>query len=82
MPHQNRAGPERADLIEDDHPPPQRQKRADEKLQPVHEVELRALAATAQDIDLMAKHGVLKHQLAPGPNGMSTTMPAISRACL
>jgi hypothetical protein len=30
------------------------------------EVELRALAAASQDVDLVAKHSVLEHQLASG----------------
>jgi hypothetical protein len=64
MPAQNGLG-----LDEDDRPLPRRQPpRTDQQLQPIDEVELRALAAASQHVDLVAKHGVLEHQLASGPD--------------
>jgi hypothetical protein len=41
--------------------------RTEEQLQPVHEVELRALAAL-KNVDLVAEDGVLDDQLSPGPD--------------
>src|SRR5262245_53757889 len=42
--------------------PPRQQARTDEQLQPVHEVELRALAAASKNVELVAKDGVLEYQ--------------------
>jgi hypothetical protein len=50
--------------------PRRQQARADEQLQPVHEVELRALAAASKNVDLMAENGVLDDQLPPGSDGI------------
>lgn len=64
MPTQNGLG-----LDEDDRPPPRRQPlRTEEQLQPINEVERGALAATPQDVDLVAKHCVLEYQFASGPD--------------
>jgi hypothetical protein len=41
------------------------QARADDQLQPVHEAELRTLAAASKDVDLVAEDGVLDDQLPP-----------------
>ena len=41
-------------------------RRTDEQPQPVHEVELRTLAAASKDVDLVAEDGVLDDQLPPG----------------
>jgi hypothetical protein len=46
--------------------PRRQQARTEEQLQPVHEVELRTLAAASKDVDLVAKDGVLDDQLPPG----------------
>jgi hypothetical protein len=48
--------------------PRRQQARTDEQLQPVHEVELRTLAAASKDVDLVAEDGVLDDQLPPGPD--------------
>ena len=54
-------------LDDHDRPPPRRQQaRADEQLDPIHEVERRALAASSKDVDLVAEHSVLDDQLPPG----------------
>jgi len=64
MPTQNGLG-----LDQDDRPPPRRQPpRTKEQLQPINEVELRALAVASQHVDLVAKHRVLEHQFASGPD--------------
>jgi hypothetical protein len=57
--------------------PRRQQARADEQLQPVHEVELRALAAASKNVDLVAEDGVLDDQL-PVDRTASTATPAIS----
>ncbi len=44
-------------------------------------MELRALAAAPQDVDLAAKHSVIEHQLA-SDRTTSTATPAISLGCL
>jgi hypothetical protein len=46
--------------------PRRQQARADEELKPVHEVELRALAAASKNVDLVGEDGVLDDQLPPG----------------
>ena len=64
VPTQNGLG-----LHEDDRSPPRRQPaRTEEQLQSIDEVELRAVAVASQDIDLVAKHGVLENQLPAGPD--------------
>lgn len=64
MPTQNGLG-----LDDGDRATPRRQQaRADEQLQPVHEVELRALAAASKNVDLVAEDGVLDDQLPLGPD--------------
>jgi len=55
--------------------------RADEQLQPVHKVELRALAAASEDIELMAKDGVLDDQLPPRPNHIDGDACDLARRC-
>jgi len=52
MPAQNGLG-----LDENDHSPPRRQPpRTEKQLEPTDQVELSALAAASQNIDLVAKH--------------------------
>src|ERR1051325_10525579 len=64
MPTQNGLG-----LDQDDDAPPRRQPpRAEEQLQPIHDIEPGSLAATSQHVDLVAKHRVLEHQFASGPD--------------
>jgi hypothetical protein len=70
-PEQAEAGtmPAQNGLRLDDHdrlPPRRQQARADEQLDPIHEVERRALAAPSKDVDLVAQHSVLDDQLPPG----------------
>jgi hypothetical protein len=48
--------------------PRRQQARADQQLQPVHEVELRALAAASKNVDLVAEDSVLEDELPPGPD--------------
>jgi hypothetical protein len=62
------AMPAQTSLGLDDRPPPRRQPpRTEEQLQPIDKMEGGTLAAAPQDVDLVAKHGVLKYQLASGP---------------
>src|SRR6185503_18531007 len=48
--------------------PRRQQARAEKQLEPIDQVELPALAAASQHIDLVAKHRILEHQLAWGPD--------------
>jgi hypothetical protein len=54
-------------LDDHDHPPPRRQQAgAGEQLDPIHELQPRALAAASEDVDLMKEDSVLDDQLPPG----------------
>jgi len=44
--------------------PRRQQARAEKQFEPIDQVELPALAAASQNIDLVAKHRILEHQLA------------------
>jgi uncharacterized protein (UPF0147 family) len=69
-------------LDDGDRATPRRQHaRADEQLQPVHEVELRALAAAPKNVDLVAEDGVSMISSRRGRTA-STATPAISLADL
>src|SRR6185295_13513322 len=48
--------------------PRRQQARAHQELQPIHEMELRALAAASKNVDLVAEDGVRDDQLPPGPD--------------
>lgn len=64
MPTQNDLG-----LDEDDRLPPRRQPpRTEEQLSPIDKVEGGTLQRRCKTIDLVATHGVLKYQLASGPD--------------
>jgi hypothetical protein len=67
-------------LDDGDHTTPRRQQaRADENLQPVREVERRALAAASKNVDLVAEDGVLDDQLPPGPDSLQPSPQARRR---
>ena len=59
-------------LDERDGPTPGRQERgADDQLQPVDWAQRGSLDVPPEDVELVAKHGVLDHQLVPGTTRVS-----------